>query len=95
MKRTVFVLSISVLLTITVCLSAPAQGTWSLHREFPEPSDISEFWCVEFVDNNTVIIGASRLDSGGRLYKWNFNTNSKSSVNILSPVFGLAIAHTT
>ena len=91
------ILTLTVLLMATFCLSAAAQGNWTLHRKFSEPSDISAFWCVEFVDNSTVIIGAQRYGrvSRGRLYKWNFATGARRSQNIDSVVTGLAIGGDT
>ena len=92
MKRTVLTFTLTLLLMATVCISATAQGTWTLDTEFQLPLFYTPK-SVEFVNNSTVIIGVERSKTRGRLYKWNFNTGSSRYVGINVGVDELAISN--
>ena len=92
MKKQVLTISVTVLVMATFCISADAQGTWTLDTEFSVPVLSRTLRRVEFVDNSTVIIGTLELGDKGRLYRWNFNTGSWQYTGIDSGIQDLAIS---
>ena len=95
MERTLLTLTITVLLMTILCISAAAQGTWTLNSTF-NVSDMN-FRCVEFVDNDYVIIGGieAGFTDSGKIYKWKFSTDQWWFANINSGVTEFAIGGDT
>ena len=98
MKRKLFPLTLTVLLMTTLCIFAHAQGTWAEHATFSfKHSTAVIATAVEFVDNNTVIIGYGNLSSSpdGGSYRWNFQTGDWRYRDTGSAVSDLAISNDT
>ena len=100
MKRTVLPLTLIALLMTIGSIFAHAQGTWVQHATFSFKHDTAVIaTAVEFINNNTVIIGYHDAELNfapdGGLYRWNFQTGHWRYKDTGSAVSDLAISRDT